>query len=148
MEFAQHVVARLGQKPDSLKPANYILSNNFAPFSFSIDNSQIKKLIGADIFIDLVISDPSQLAEKIQQLNLGKWQLQTISAKGLKVWPNNGTCQLLNDHWCCRFLGDDITHQDSAWLLNALSQIGLNFIKLEHLYSFDGQNGFSLAQGE
>jgi isocitrate dehydrogenase len=33
-------------------------------------------------------------------------------------------------------------------LLGRFAAVGLDFIKTEHLYYFDGQPGFSLGQGE
>jgi isocitrate dehydrogenase len=33
-------------------------------------------------------------------------------------------------------------------LLSALSKAELDFIKTENLYNFDGERGYSLAQGE
>ena len=33
-------------------------------------------------------------------------------------------------------------------LLGRLAEAGLDFIKTEHLYTFDGKPGFSLGQGE
>jgi hypothetical protein len=40
------------------------------------------------------------------------------------------------------------THQEVVDLLNKISAIGLDFVQIENLYSFDEKFGFSLSQGE
>ena len=41
-----------------------------------------------------------------------------------------------------------ISHQDIIFLLEQCFQLGLDVIKTENLYTFDGKIGFSLAQGQ
>ena len=41
-----------------------------------------------------------------------------------------------------------LAHADVVALLAALDEAGVDFIKTEHLYTFDGVRGYSLAQGE
>ena len=55
------------------------------------------------------------------------------------------------DHWRCRFKTDDgsvVTHSQILDLLQQIEKLGFDFIKTEHLYTFDGVRGYSLAQGE
>jgi len=55
------------------------------------------------------------------------------------------------DHWRLRFRATDgveMTLSDIVELLDALQRAGLEFIKTEQLYTFDGEPGFTLAQGE
>jgi isocitrate dehydrogenase len=71
---------------------------------------------------------------------------------GLKLWPNDQRFELISDHWCCRFMakkdGEKIEHLSIANLLESLANSGVDFIKIENLFEFDGKKGFSLAQGE
>ena len=82
-------------------------------------------------------------------------QLVVITSRGLKVWPQ---CMIeapdLN-HCSCRFQSSKdinqlkpISHQDIIQLLEKFNQLGLDVIKTENLYTFDGKIGFSLAQGQ
>jgi isocitrate dehydrogenase len=54
------------------------------------------------------------------------------------------------DHWRCRFLATDgvCTHSQISSLMLRIANAGFDFIKTEHLYEFDGERGYSLAQGE
>jgi isocitrate dehydrogenase len=56
-----------------------------------------------------------------------------------------------SDHWRVRFFDADdkpITHEQIIEVLNQVGNLGFDFIKTENLYTFDGERGFSLAQGE
>jgi isocitrate dehydrogenase len=44
--------------------------------------------------------------------------------------------------------GAAVTHQDVIALLQRAADRGLDFIKTEHLCTFDGQPGYSLGQGQ
>jgi isocitrate dehydrogenase len=41
-----------------------------------------------------------------------------------------------------------IRHEDIIKLLAQFEQLGLDVVKTENLYTFDGELGFSLAQGQ
>ena len=41
-----------------------------------------------------------------------------------------------------------VTHTQIVGLLDRLQKAGLDFIKIENLYTFDGQKGFVASQGE
>jgi hypothetical protein len=41
-----------------------------------------------------------------------------------------------------------ITHQRSVNLLDRIQRAGIDFIKIENFYTFDGQKGFVGPQGE
>ena len=43
---------------------------------------------------------------------------------------------------------DAPSHKTVPGLLDRFAADGLDFIKTEHLYTFDGQRGYSLGQGE
>jgi isocitrate dehydrogenase len=58
-------------------------------------------------------------------------------------------------HCSCRFQSSTdvrnlkpVTHHDLVQLLEAFDNLNLDVIKTENLYTFDGQVGFSLAQGQ
>ncbi len=151
MEFAAAVVARLGLAPQVLPKANYAQISLEAIGEIAndgiIDSSGSKKLVGVDVFIDMLLEGPGVLAEKIQGNEHAGAMLQMITTKGLKVWPNAQEVKISSDHWCCRFIGVK-THQETLRILQELADKGIDFIKVEHLYEFDGVKGYSLAQGE
>ena len=57
---------------------------------------------------------------------------------------------LESDHWCCRFMphSGTIEHADISSLLEKFVEAGIDFVKVENLYEFNGKRGYSLAQGE
>jgi isocitrate dehydrogenase len=75
-----------------------------------------------------------------------------ISNRGVKVWPGGHTETFCSDHWRCRFLtessGGKVAHPQVVSLLSRIAEAGYDFIKTEGLYTFDGERGFSLDQGE
>lgn len=150
-EFVQEVVLRLGKKPSKLKVASYSVS---APktknFNYAIDNSEEKTLVGVDIFVDIYAKSAEEVARKVNVLDAGKMVMKTISSKGLKVWPRDDEYMLESDHWCCRFMPDfgTIEHADISSLLEKFVEAGIDFVKVENLYEFNGKRGYSLAQGE
>ncbi|MGX6960804.1 MAG: NADP-dependent isocitrate dehydrogenase [Rickettsia endosymbiont of Pentastiridius leporinus] len=152
-EFAEEVVKRLGQQPVKLVKAAYplITEKQGDNIDYKIDTKEVKKLVGADIFVNMDVTSAHDIADKIGKLNLGDFELKTISSKGLKLWPRDSIFETVSDHWCCRFIakaGKEITHLEIAKLLEALSKAEIDFIKVENLSEFDGVACYSLAQGE
>jgi isocitrate dehydrogenase len=54
------------------------------------------------------------------------------------------------DHWRCRFTtgGAATTNQQVIALLQRVHDADLEIIKTENLYTFDGEPGFSMGQGQ
>lgn len=62
-----------------------------------------------------------------------------------------GTETFCTDHWRCRFLPEDrpaVSNTDIVRLLADLDAAGFDVIKTENLYTFDGNRGYSLGQGQ
>jgi len=77
--------------------------------------------------------------------------LQLITNRGVKVWPNGLPETFCTDHWRARFQSAEpgaTSRGDVLDLLHRLDKAGLDFIKTEGLYRFDGELGYSLAQGQ
>jgi len=153
-EFGAAVIERLGQKPSKLSVASYLavkpLESDLR--SYSINTSEVKTLVGADVFVHMNVSSAHDVADKIKSAKFEGLELKTVSSKGLKLWPRDERFELLSDHWCCRFNavkdGQVIQHSQVVKLLDALAAANIDFIKVENLYEFDGRKGYSLAQGE
>ncbi len=113
-----------------------------------------KTLEGVDVFLDFDEDDrqPEGLAERLQAASDGlPLELRLITNRGVKVWPRGLPETRCTDHWRCRFRaiqGHPVRHRDIVELLQRIDWAGLEFIKTEHLYAFDGRPGFSLGQGE
>ena len=153
-EFAQAVIERLGQLPSSMAPAEFE-KGEIKPMDTKLrPRAKAKKeLTGVDVFIDWDQDgrDPNVIGEKLRQANANGLQLHLITNRGVKVFPEGMKETFCTDHWRCRFKTDDgsvVTHAQVLDLLQQIEKLGFDFIKTEHLYTFDGVRGYSLAQGE
>lgn len=159
-EFAQAVVDRLGQRPVTLKAVEYKIPEVIAEADkkpiYSIREPQKKDLVGVDVFIGWwngnFYGAGNDLGPEIEKLNGDGVKLVMISNRGTKVYPNGHADTFCVDHWRCRFQAENavetITHQQVINLLSRFSEAGIDFIKTEHLYNFDGKPGYSLGQGQ
>ena len=151
-EFAQAVIARLGQLPQTLKPARYAASAQSTPQPAASKPHAKKALVGVDVYFDWTGGSPEDLARLVTPLLGEHLTLQTITSRGTQVWPHGYPETFLGDHWRCRIFnkhdGKPVTHGQVAGLLDRVAGAGLDSIKTENLYTFDGQAGYTAAQGE
>ena len=146
-----------------------------SPAYSSAGSKPAKALVGVDVFLDWdeAQREPRALAEALQRASAASGlRLQMITNRGVKVWPGGFPETFCTDHWRCRFVadleepdhegesdfdddrgsesgdGERVTHAHVVGLLSRLADAGLDFIKTEHLCTFDGEPGFSLGQGQ
>lgn len=148
-EFADAIIERLGQVPSSLKPVDY--SKSVANFNIKLTPkpSAKKDLVGVDVFLHVQGESPDEIAKQLNSFNYKELKLTMITNRGTKVWPNGFPETFCTDHWRCRFKADAPIKFDAV--IQALSQIdksGLNVIKTENLYLFNGEQAFTAAQGQ
>jgi isocitrate dehydrogenase len=152
-EFAEAVVERLGQTPQTLKSVSYNAGSNegFAAQAATERPRSKKELVGVDVFLDWIEGTANQLGERLAQAAGDELRLAMISNRGVKVWPGGHTETFCSDHWRCRFVpradGSTITHDQIVGLLQRVAGAGFDFIKTENLCNFDGERGYSLDQG-
>ena len=152
--FTEAVVARLGQTPQQLEAAVFGAVNAPVKALPVQDDSQLvilKQLVGTDVFFEWSEDgrNPDRLAEQLRDIEVPPLSLRMISNRGVVVWPHGLPETHKSDHWRCRFLGPrPIDHENILELLRRINLTGLDFIKTEHLYTFDGEPGFSLGQGQ
>ena len=153
--FADAVIERLGRTPDWLKAASYT-SANVRPISIRDPAPRpevSKEMVGVDLFVEWDGQEPRRLAEHLQSIAGAKLELQMITNRGVKVWPNGLPETFKVDHWRCRFVAvgeadGTVTHLDIAELMLRAAEEGLDVIKTENLCIFDGEPGYSLGQGQ
>lgn len=150
-EFADAVIERIGQEPHTLRPVRYNAETPMDLHQRPFKALEEKKLVGVDVFLDWTGGSADDLAQQLHRCNIEGMTLQTMANRGTKVWPDGSPETFLSDHWCTRFIADgphSVSHHDVANLLRNLADCGMDFIKTELLYTFDGKPGFSLAQGQ
>ncbi|TWT47598.1 NADP-dependent isocitrate dehydrogenase [Botrimarina hoheduenensis] len=160
--FAEAVIARVGQQPQKLQAVSYEAASAAGANSASAKKpatpaaKPVKLLVGVDVFLDW--DQPGRNADELaKQLaaaadNTGL-KLKMITNRGVKVWPGGFPETFCTDHWRCRFIsageaGGTVSHGAILALLTKVASAGLDFIKTEHLCTFDGKLGYSLGQGE
>lgn len=150
-EFADAVIEHLGKTPSLLKPAQYRAGRKESRVCTVVaDTSEPRKLVGVDVFVNWV-RDIEELARAMKSASQGTvFELQNISNKGLKVWPDYVPGMNLTDQYGCRFKqsGDSASNAAIASLLTKVAQSGVEFIKIENLYEYGKRLGYTLGQGE
>jgi isocitrate dehydrogenase len=153
-EFADAVIERLGQVPQILKAAKYLKSEGNVPGAGAASANKVvakKELVGVDVYLDWSSGSASDLGQGLSKLNEDGLKLTMISNRGVAVWPGGHAETFCSDHWRCRFMSDGegaVTPLQTISLLGRIASVGYDAIKTENLYTFDGQVGFTLSQGE
>ena len=153
-EFADAVIARLGKLPEHLKPVHYTAAAQPSRQPLSASKQAVKEMVGVDVFVDWngPDRDPRKLAGELRGAEGDDFKLTMITNRGTKVWPDGVPETFCTDHWRCRFMATNkhgqVSHKQVAALLTRVADRGLDFIKTEGLYTFDGQPGYSRGQGE
>ena len=152
-EFADAVIERLGQEPQKYRVVKYAPSvGSPASHAVMVPANEKREMVGLDLFVHWRGDDINALGDQVNALSTDTLALTLLSCKGLKVWPNIVTEMDFTDRFRCRFMpkqkGATVTHADVADLLNRASQLGIDFLKIETLWTFDGKPGFSASQGE
>ena len=149
-EFADAVIARVGQRPDTLKAAQYAEGTHMDLSVRAAGPAAVKARVGVDIFIDKRDGNPDEIASRLAAVGNDGAKLIVIANRGTKVWPNGNPDTFWSDHWSCRFekTGPEFSAAQMAELIKACEGVGFDVIKTEGLFTFNGERGYSLAQGQ
>jgi isocitrate dehydrogenase len=153
-EFAQAVIARLGQRPETLKAVSYAASpqQESAARKPLTRTHERKELVGVDVYLEWDQGSPDELSEVFKKVAPNGLQLKAITNRGARVWPDGMPETFTTDHWRGRFTlaesGKPVTHAQIVELLRNVAEAGLDFIKTENLYTFDGKPEYSTLPGE
>jgi isocitrate dehydrogenase len=146
-EFTDAIIARMGQTPRELPAASYPLEP-VKIHPIAAREPEAKELMGVDVFIDWRGS-ANELGERLKQADNEQLKLGLIANRGVKVYPGGFEETFCSDHWRCRFLSDKpVDNPAVITLLERVHKLGLDFIKTEHLYHFNGKPAYSKGQGE
>jgi isocitrate dehydrogenase len=149
--FADAVIARLGQEPQTLTPVRYGVGDGPMVLEEPVRREPAHKvLVGIDVFVQQR-GNVEQLAEAMKSATGDLMELTMITNRGVKVWPNGMPETFCTDHWRCRYMAKPdkaMNYSMVAEMLGKLARRGVEFIKTEHLYTFDGEPGYSLGQGQ
>jgi isocitrate dehydrogenase len=151
MAFADAVIERLGCAPRTLRPAAYAWdAKPFAVPPAPPRPPARKELVGIDVFVHAT-KPVEELAREMQTAANDLYALTMITNRGVKVWPDGLPETFCTDHWRCRYLAKPGKQFNKAMALELLANLtwqGVDFVKTEHLFTFDGEPGYSLGQGQ
>jgi isocitrate dehydrogenase len=149
-EFADAIIARLGQKPSQLKEVRF--ENKSITLKPYQRKSPLKKeLSGVDVFVHWRGTNPEEIGKQIAAIGSDKLKLSMISNRGIKVWPNGMQETFCTDHWRCRFKPSSevlVSQKEIIEILNNALSNNVDVIKTENLYNFEGKPAYSLGQGQ
>lgn len=149
-EFTEAVIARIGKEPTTLPPKRYGEGKSGGlelppPKEFK---PQKKELVGCDIYLDWS-GKPDKLGDMASKIGTQLFELEMISNRGMKVWPDGAEETFCGDHWRLRYKAkSNMMHSHILDLVDQFIAQELDVIKIENLYTFDGENGFTQAQGQ
>jgi isocitrate dehydrogenase len=151
-EFAKAVIQRMGKEPEKLKVVEYKVMESKPRESTTFMQAKTKEIVGVDIFVDKVESNPNKLADVFNALNVTGLKLEIITNRGVKVWPEGQPETYLSNHWRCRFKATSSTgtssYNEIVTLLQKAGEAGIDVTGTETLYNYDGVLGYSLGAGE
>ena len=111
----------------------------------------MRRVAGVDVFVEFG-GGPEELGHSVERLVIDSpLALKIVDNRGTRVYPATGTPTDCVDAWRCRFIvRDPVGELSDSDLLTLLSRMAEShrFTHIEKLHEFDGQPGFSKAQGE
>jgi isocitrate dehydrogenase len=152
-EFADAVIARLGQQPQVLRPMQYKAASHRRPGDAVTHRTASQKdLVGVDVYLHWERGNAQELGELVQRTNGDGLALKAITNRGAAVWPELAPEVFCTEQWRCRFLpeppGSTVRHTQIISLLHRIAEAGFDFVHTENLYNFDGKAAFSAIAGE
>lgn len=150
--YTEAIIANLGRRSEQYQVREYrpitLPQTDPAP---DFVQARTRRVVGGDIFVESNLS-PEALGKSLGNLAEGTpLKLKMISNRGTKVYPPTGAMTDCVDHWRCRFVGRDpgADLEDLA-IVDLLQRIAAQhrWMHVEKLQEFDGESGFTLAQGE
>ena len=153
-EFAQAVVARMGQKPETLKPASYS-KDAVKRKEWTLKPTPDVKvdLVGVDLYIGTREHNGKVFGDKLHHVSHDGLELTVVSNRGVAIWPEFMEETFTTDSNQCRFTnkakpGTLVTQKQILALMDKVVDAGYDIVKIETLRNFDGKSGYSQVQGQ
>ncbi len=154
-DFTNELISRLGHMPATLEAADFGRDERrrIDIRFMKLPEVQKKELVGVDVYVHWRFDkDISGLANKLKKISIGGLVLKSIDSRGLLLWPESSAKSEINDHCRCRFMsekdGTPIKTDNIIELLRTITQMDVEFVKTDNLYTFNGNRAFSVAQGQ
>jgi len=150
-DFTKAVIERLGQEPQTLEKKSYPDTAGGLKLPSLKPPQRVRtERVGVDLGLNFD-GTAEELAGMVKACVADNLDLHMISNRGTKVWPQGRPETFCADNWRLRFLskdGEEIKTSQVIALMQRMNEAGLNFTKSVMLNNFDGEPGFTVAQGE
>ncbi|MEN8236482.1 MAG: NADP-dependent isocitrate dehydrogenase [Pseudomonadota bacterium] len=148
-EFTDRIIDNLGKSWQGYRPRSYQPIN--MPKTPELPQRLKQRVVGVDVFIE-TREDPESIGQQLAQILEGSdFKLKLISSRGVIVYPHPGNHPDLGDCFSCRFmLKSNQDNLEQSVIIDLLNRIGTryNWVHVEKMTEFNGEPGFSKAQGE
>jgi isocitrate dehydrogenase len=150
--YTDEIIKNLGKKPQEWKIREYkpIKLPQLPPDADYV-KAKTRQVCGVDIFVESAL-DKVTLGQSLEKITEGRdLYLKMVDSRGTKVYPPNDVLTDNVDAWRARFmLRDDAGELSDAQLIDLLQAVAAehSWAHVEKLQRFDGEDGFSKAQGE
>jgi isocitrate dehydrogenase len=112
-------------------------------------SSAAMELKGIDVFVYWPSRDANKLAEAAGAAAGDGLALQMIDNRGVKVWPAGRAETFCTDSFRCRFMAEGAVEVSKLLdLQGRIAAAGIEIASTNMLRTFNGQPGFTLAQGQ
>lgn len=145
--YTEAIISNLGKTSDEWK-AREVKPLKLPEVSSAPDfvKAAERRVVGVDIFVESPLG-PEELGRSIEKIATGRLKLKMIDNRGTKVYPSTGAITDCTDAYRCRFIGDN-ARDDEIFALLAVIAEHHGWVHVEKLQEFDGEMGFTKAQGE
>ncbi len=158
--FAQAIAKNLGKSPETVSPCTvpggdmicHTPPSRPSVNKMMVTHEQVQsQIVGCDIFLETTLT-PLDLADRLKRICNGTpFRLTVISNRGTQVWPTGSPYTEIINNCCVRFeLNDGIGHIGQGPTVHLLAKVAEKFSITEFIpiKMYDGQRGYSLAQGQ
>ncbi len=161
-DFASAIIDRLGTAPSGCdaKPVPERDELSYAPPTRPSVNelmetfTQVRSdVVGCDIYV-ATTTPPLELAQRLERIAVGTpFKLTLISSRGTQVWPSGSVYTEVVNYFRVRFELEDKHHIGQIGqgpTIHLLRRISEKFevADFQPLRNYDGERGYSLAQGQ
>lgn len=151
--FTDSIIANLGQSPANWEPRPYRpLKVPNASERTVFAPAETQEVLGVDVFT--AFDGPARVVGSLleEACKGTDFYLKMISNRGTQVYPDTGSKTDCVDHWRCRFMvktpAMKLPLEKINHLLERIEHNGISWMHIEKLNRFDGENAFTMAQGE
>ena len=150
-KFVGQVIENLGRTSNLPSRAYRPLALKAWPDRTAHTEPASRELLGVDIFLESSLS-AAELGASLNAIAEGSaLRLDSISNRGVQVWPATGGRTFLVDHFDCRFmLNEPAAGNGPQGISDLVKAIGQkhSWMHVEKLQRFDGKDAFERPQGE